>query len=105
MVTHDVKNEAGTEVAAPSLSDLFTNGAADAKVQNVNSSPPAPADEYELEVRNLNVWYGSFLALRNVNFGVANNKITALIGPSGCGKSTMIRCLNRMNDLIPSFRA
>jgi phosphate transport system ATP-binding protein len=61
--------------------------------------------DYELEVRNLNVWYGTFLALRNVNLGVANNRITALIGPSGCGKSTMIRCLNRMNDLIPSFHS
>ncbi|MGE0058706.1 MAG: phosphate ABC transporter ATP-binding protein PstB [Dehalococcoidia bacterium] len=66
---------------------------------------PFTAPHYELEVRSLNVWYGSFHALRNVNFGIANNRITALIGPSGCGKSTMIRCLNRMNDLIPSFRA
>jgi phosphate transport system ATP-binding protein len=61
--------------------------------------------EYDLEVRNLNVFYGSFQALRNVNLGIADRKITALIGPSGCGKSTLIRCLNRMNDLIPSFRA
>jgi phosphate transport system ATP-binding protein len=60
---------------------------------------------YDLEVRHLNVFYGHFQALRNVNVGIADCKITALIGPSGCGKSTLIRCLNRMNDLIPSFRA
>ena len=105
MVRPDVQNETDTEVAAPSLSDLFTNGSADVQGQSAKSKALPPADEYELEVRNLNVWYGSFLALRNVNFGVANNKITSLIGPSGCGKSTMIRCLNRMNDLIPSFRS
>jgi phosphate transport system ATP-binding protein len=58
-----------------------------------------------LEVKNLSVYYGSFRALRDVNLGVAKNRITAIIGPSGCGKSTLIRCLNRMNELIPTFRA
>jgi phosphate transport system ATP-binding protein len=68
--------------------------------------PDERTDEgLELEVKNLNVFYGHFQALRNVNLGIANNRITALIGPSGCGKSTLIRCLNRMNDLIPTFRA
>jgi phosphate transport system ATP-binding protein len=64
------------------------------------------ADEgLALEVKNLHVYYGNFMALRNVSLGIATKRITALIGPSGCGKSTLIRCLNRMNDLIPSFRA
>ena len=58
-----------------------------------------------LEVRDLNVYYGHFHALRDVSLGIAARHITAIIGPSGCGKSTLIRCLNRMNDLIPSFRA
>ena len=58
-----------------------------------------------LEVKDLNVYYGHFHALRNVSMGVAAKHITAIIGPSGCGKSTLIRCLNRMNDLIPSFHA
>jgi phosphate transport system ATP-binding protein len=65
----------------------------------------AVALDYELEVRNLNVYYGNFHALNDVSVGITRNRITALIGPSGCGKSTLIRCLNRMNDLIPSFRA
>jgi len=64
-----------------------------------------PDDGLALEVKNLNVYYGHFQALRNVTMPVARNRITAIIGPSGCGKSTLIRCLNRMNDLIPSFRA
>ena len=59
----------------------------------------------ELSVRDLNVWYGRFQALRNITMDIENNSITAIIGPSGCGKSTLIRCFNRMNDLVPSFRA
>jgi phosphate transport system ATP-binding protein len=72
-------------------------------------APVAESDRTEealaLEVRNLNVYYGHFQALRNVTLGISAKRITAIIGPSGCGKSTLIRCLNRMNDLIPSFRA
>jgi phosphate transport system ATP-binding protein len=57
-----------------------------------------------LSVKNLNVHYGSTLAVRDVSLDMARFEITALIGPSGCGKSTVLRCLNRMNDLIPSAR-
>jgi phosphate transport system ATP-binding protein len=53
---------------------------------------------------DLNVYYGSFHAVGNVTFDVPKNQITALIGPSGCGKSTVLRCLNRMNDLVPGAR-
>lgn len=53
------------------------------------------------EIQNLNLYYKDFLALKNINFEIYKNQVTALIGPSGCGKSTFIRCLNRMNDLIP----
>ncbi|MFN8424550.1 MAG: phosphate ABC transporter ATP-binding protein PstB [Anaerolineae bacterium] len=53
---------------------------------------------------DLSVHYGDFLAVRDVNLSVVRNKITALIGPSGCGKSTVLRCFNRMNDLIVSAR-
>jgi phosphate transport system ATP-binding protein len=62
-------------------------------------------DGVVIEIKDLNVWYGHFQAIRGVTLHVARNRITAIIGPSGCGKSTLIRCLNRMNDLIPSFRA
>ena len=60
--------------------------------------------EIKLDVRNLDLYYGDFQALKNVNFTLAKNDVAALIGPSGCGKSTFIRVLNRMNDLIPSCR-
>ena len=53
---------------------------------------------------NLNIYYGQFHAVRNVNLEIERNKITALIGPSGCGKSTVLRCFNRMNDLIAAAR-
>jgi len=55
-------------------------------------------------VENLSCWYGSFPALNKVNMEIYARSITGLIGPSGCGKSTFLRCLNRLNDLIKSFR-
>jgi phosphate transport system ATP-binding protein len=55
-------------------------------------------------IRNLNFYYGSFLALSQINMDIFHNKVTALIGPSGCGKSTFLRCLNRMNDTIQGTR-
>ncbi len=55
-----------------------------------------------IETRGLNLHYGDFHALKNVELEVYKNTVTALIGPSGCGKSTFLRTLNRMNDLIPS---
>jgi phosphate transport system ATP-binding protein len=57
-----------------------------------------------IKVRDLNFYYGDFLALKNVNVDIMRNEVTALIGPSGCGKSTFLRLLNRMNDLIPKTR-
>jgi phosphate transport system ATP-binding protein len=58
-----------------------------------------------IEARNLNIYYGDFLAVKNVNIQVCKQKITAIIGPSGCGKSTMLRSFNRMNELVPSAYA
>ncbi len=59
---------------------------------------------YAIETRNLNVFYGDFQAIKQANLRIEKNKITALIGPSGCGKSTVLRCFNRMNDLIPTAK-
>jgi phosphate transport system ATP-binding protein len=72
------------------------------------SPPPAqpagsPAEPI-FDVRDVHVYYGEHRAIRDVSLRIGSNQITALIGPSGCGKSTFIRCLNRMNDLIPSAR-
>ncbi len=56
------------------------------------------------EVEKLDVFYGAYKAVRGVNMTIRKNQITAFIGPSGCGKTTVLRCLNRMNDLIPGAR-
>ncbi|MDR1106141.1 MAG: phosphate ABC transporter ATP-binding protein PstB [Treponema sp.] len=57
-----------------------------------------------IEVGGLDLFYGDFRALKDINFSLGRQEVSALIGPSGCGKSTFIRILNRMNDLIPSCR-
>jgi len=57
-----------------------------------------------MEVKNLNFYYGSSQALKNINMPIYDRKVTALIGPSGCGKTTLLRCLNRMHDLYPNNR-
>ncbi|MFE1744570.1 phosphate ABC transporter ATP-binding protein PstB [Coleofasciculus sp. H7-2] len=61
--------------------------------------------ETVLQTENLKVYYGNFLALRDISIDIPKNRVTAFIGPSGCGKSTLLRCYNRLNDLIKSFRA
>jgi phosphate transport system ATP-binding protein len=81
--------------------ELRINVASDI-VPAVSAGPlPSPA----VETRNLDTWYGDFQALRSVNFSAATGRVTAIIGPSGCGKSTLLRALNRMNDLVPGYRA
>jgi phosphate transport system ATP-binding protein len=77
-------------------------------------SPTAPAISSESDASmtkpeaistvDLNIFYGNFHAVRDVNLSIERHKITAMIGPSGCGKSTVLRCFNRMNDLIASAR-
>jgi len=59
----------------------------------------------KLQAKNVDFFYGRHQALHGINLKFAENRVTALIGPSGCGKSTFLRCLNRMNDLIPGARA
>lgn len=60
--------------------------------------------EYILETKSLDVFYGEMQALKNINMNIEKNKVTAFIGPSGCGKSTFLRVFNRMNDYIESYR-
>ena len=57
-----------------------------------------------IDVNNLNVFYGSFLAVEDVSLSIEPNSVTAFIGPSGCGKSTFLRTLNRMHEVIPHAR-
>jgi len=64
----------------------------------------AAGASHALNVENLNVYYDKFRAVMDVSLNIRARKITALIGPSGCGKSTVLRCFNRMNDLVPTAR-
>src|SRR5687768_13405169 len=99
--------EAGvTAVASPTR-----RGAAEQAENRFSAPTPAlegvkrkPLEHVEpiFQVRDLGVKYGATPAIRKISLDIGRNRITALIGPSGCGKSTMIRCFNRMNDLIPS---
>lgn len=68
------------------------------------ASEPDTPDDLVFELDELNVYYGSFRAVRDVDMQVKSNEITAFIGPSGCGKTTVLRCFNRMNDLIETAR-
>ena len=58
----------------------------------------------KISVKNLDLYYGDFKALKNINLEIEPNKITAFIGPSGCGKSTLLKSINRMNDLVEGCR-
>ena len=61
-------------------------------------------EEMEISVKNCNLWYGEFQALKNINIEISGKEVTAFIGPSGCGKSTFLKILNRMNDLVEGCR-
>ena len=61
-------------------------------------------ENYKFEINNLNLHYGDFHALKNINMNIEKNQITAFIGPSGCGKSTFLKTLNRMNDLVDGVK-
>ncbi len=65
---------------------------------------PAQATDPVIELKDVEFYYGSFRAVKDISISVPPQRITALIGPSGCGKSTLLRTINRMNDLIPGTR-
>jgi phosphate transport system ATP-binding protein len=81
--------------------------ALDADIAGSSTGPiePTPSNTAPVfELSDLEVHYGEFRAVRDVTMSLRRNEITAFIGPSGCGKTTVLRCLNRMNDVIPSAR-
>ena len=59
---------------------------------------------HNISVKNANLWYGDFQAIKNISVEIPERKVTAFIGPSGCGKSTFLKCFNRMNDLVEGCR-
>ena len=85
------------------------NGALDTMTEvevttEMPAEPAAPLEPAVFSTNNLAAYYGTFRAVREVSLSILRNEITAFIGPSGCGKSTVLRCFNRMNDLIPGAR-
>jgi phosphate transport system ATP-binding protein len=73
-------------------------------VQLRTSAEQVAATPAKVRVKDLNFWYGDFNALTGITVDISSRATTAFIGPSGCGKSTFLRCINRMNDLIPGTR-
>jgi phosphate transport system ATP-binding protein len=92
-----------TEQNVPQNTDTIVPVTPIQVAQRTDSLPPTQR-ETVFDVRDVSVYYGKNPALKGVNLEIYQNMVTALIGPSGCGKSTFIRCLNRMNDLIPGAR-
>ena len=93
-----------TGVPQPTTNGDSSMSQAQATAQNVANATPDSDKNYAIRAEELNIFYGNFHAVRNVDLEIERNKITSMIGPSGCGKSTVLRCFNRMNDLIPSAR-
>src|SRR5580765_5759966 len=101
-------------MANPEESQMVTQSTPDASLLDADTvqrplTVAAPASDVDVapkvfEIDDLEVYYGPFRAVREVTLDVRRHEITAFIGPSGCGKTTVLRCLNRMNDLIPGAR-
>jgi phosphate transport system ATP-binding protein len=75
-----------------------------AKKTDVGGSDKKNQPAVKISIRDLNLYYGTFQALYDINLELLTHQITALIGPSGCGKSTLLKTLNRMNDLVPDCK-
>ncbi|HEX2168957.1 MAG TPA: phosphate ABC transporter ATP-binding protein PstB [Nitrososphaera sp.] len=85
----------------------MTHEAVDSGIKSIDAPSPA-ADlqyRYKVSIRNLNAWFGTKQALKNISLDIKKNTATAIIGPSGCGKTTLIRCLNRMHEMMPGATA
>ncbi len=93
-----------TSASSSAMSGTTTRGSSalsmDKKLDDRLSTLPEPV----IQCRDVDIFYGEFRAVAGVDIDFGENEITALIGPSGCGKSTVLRCLNRMNDLVPGAR-
>ncbi|MGQ0668125.1 MAG: phosphate ABC transporter ATP-binding protein PstB [Actinomycetota bacterium] len=97
-------SESGETVDVSVESEAHTAAAGRLTVRASREEEIAETREIVFDVRDLSVFYGDFRAVRSVTLPIARNEITALIGPSGCGKTTILRCFNRMNDLVDGAR-
>ena len=99
-----LERSAGDPMAVPNSTAAITGSPISLAPPSASPAGPATTPEIKIKVRDLNVFYGTKRAVRDVNMDVAARSVTAFIGPSGCGKSTILRCFDRMNDLIPSAK-
>ncbi len=108
MATDDSRSPSEDSAMPPDDTAHDTSSAATLVSRPVATARPADTDpagaSIVFDIRDLHVYYGAFRAVRDVNIEIKRNQITAFIGPSGCGKTTVLRCLNRMNDLVSSAR-
>ncbi len=100
-MTHSQTSETAAAQPAPTAAE--SPAPAPTEFQALHQGVSAEIDAV-MSLSDVGVYYGDFLAVQNVTMDMGHKEITALIGPSGCGKSTVLRCLNRMNDLIPGAR-
>ncbi len=100
----EMTTETDTAVLRPSTESALADQSAQEGAETDSPRTPRAAQPVIFDVEGLTVYYGSFRAVGDVDLDVRQNQITALIGPSGCGKSTVLRCFNRMNDLIETAR-
>ena len=71
--------------------------------ENITQDAPSGASNVAISIRDFNLWYGDFQALKHISLDIPKNRATAFIGPSGCGKSTLLRTFNRMSDFVSSL--
>src|SRR6185369_3423863 len=113
MTTADPEDAMTIVSSPPAAPETDRRDARDAAAQAIAATAEASARrpvvapaavQAKLELRDVSIWYGPKRAVREVNLEIPPNAVTAFIGPSGCGKSTILRCFNRMNDLVPGAR-
>ncbi|MGB6674741.1 MAG: phosphate ABC transporter ATP-binding protein PstB [Candidatus Nitrosopolaris sp.] len=95
--------ESFTSREKPEEEEIKVDKAIDRKTQSIQEQEEQQA--HKVSIKNLEAWFGTKQALKNINLDVKEKTVTAFIGPSGCGKTTLIRCLNRMHEMTPGAKA
>jgi phosphate transport system ATP-binding protein len=98
---HNYSNDANGEYQLAIEEPLAQKEETVETVETVDES----TDKYKVSIQNVNGWFGTKRAIKDINLNVKEKTVTAFIGPSGCGKTTLVRCLNRMHEMTPGARA
>ena len=97
--------ESFTSREKPKEEEIKVDKAIDRKTQSIQEQEEQQQQAHKVSIKNLEAWFGTKQALKNINLDVKEKTVTAFIGPSGCGKTTLIRCLNRMHEMTPGAKA